>query len=130
MPVAKILLLLLLAWYTPTPEPYLEGKATYYRAGLMEQVAQTNGYDLSGYKGGVAPNRMADKGREVWIEVEGRLYGPFLAVDCAAQHDYQTREDKGLIIEVDYQWAMRWHMKGPIPVTVYFFNPKAYHVPT
>lgn len=115
------------AWAEPTQETRIGGKATYYRAGLMDQVAVTRGMDLDGYIAGVALNRAGDLGRVVWLEWEdGSVYGPFLVVDCAQRGEhFQRREQQGYVVEVP-AWVARmrgFYGVGPVAVRVWFADP-------
>ena len=112
-------------WLTPTGEPAINGRATYYSPGLMEQVASNRGMNLADYAGGVALNRRADLGRTVWIIHDGKEYGPFKVIDCARQGaDFEERERRGLVVEVSWQQGVEWHMLGPVPVRVLFAAPE------
>jgi hypothetical protein len=121
-------LLLPALWTVPTSDPSIAGRATYYSPGLMEQVAANRGITLAGYAGGVALNRARDLRRAVWIEwAGGPITGPYLVVDCAARGtDYELRERLHLILEVDAQTAQArgFFDVGPVPVTVWFTNPR------
>lgn len=113
-----------LMWQEATPGPYIDGLATFYAPGVMEQVAANRGMDLGSYAGGVALNRAGDLNRDVWIEYEGRIHGPYRMVDCARRgHDYQKREREGYVIEVSFQQGRAWHMAGPVNVRVWFVEP-------
>jgi hypothetical protein len=111
-------------WSTPTSDQALDGRATYYSQGLMEQVAANRGMSLEGYAGGVALNRAADLRRTVWLEYQGDITGPYLVVDCAQRGaHYEERERRGLIAEVSFEQAGAWHMLGPTDVRVLFSLP-------
>ncbi len=118
-------------WHAPTAVDVLDGMATYYTKGLMEQVAQYRGEDLSHYAGGVALNPAGDLGRVVWLEpldtAQGRhndqIEGPFLVVDCAQAAHYAQRLQQNRVVEVDWETAQRWGMQGPAPVRVWFHKP-------
>ena len=110
-----------MAWSSTSPSN-LEGRATYYSPGLMRQVAENRGMDLSGYLGGVALNRKGDLGRVVWLEWDDAVEGPYLVVDCAKRRHYKVREWKNYVVEVDAFTAKRhgFYRVGPHPVKVYF----------
>ncbi len=117
-------LLALLAWSEPTPGDWIDGKATYYAPRLMEEVAANRDMELDGAVGFVAMNRAGDLGRLVWIERGGQVTGPYLVCDVAQEGaHYEAREARDLIIEVSYELAQKWGMRGPIPVRVHFTNP-------
>jgi len=110
-------------WHAPTAVDVVEGLATYYSPGLMERVAANRGMELRGYAGGVALNPAGDLGRVVWLEHEGRIEGPFLVVDCAQAAHYAKRLAQNRVVEVDWETAQRWAMRGPVPVRVWFQRP-------
>lgn len=112
-------------WAEPTQEASITGKATYYRPGLMDQVAVNRGLDLDGYLAGVALNRAGDLGRVVWLQWEdGSFYGPFLVVDCAQRGaHFDARERQGYVVEVP-AWVARlrgFYGVGPAEVTIQFY---------
>ncbi len=117
-----LLLLPLPPWNTTTPLP-IEGKAAYYAPYLMEQVAR---YRLRAGDvkpcpaciGYVAMMRKGDLGRQVWIERQGVVSGPYLVVDVAAPRDFAGVTGRGIVVEVDYGLAMQWGMQGPVAVRV------------
>lgn len=110
-------------WPVPTEEPTIQGGATYYAPGLMEQVAARRGLDLEPYAGGVALNRAGDLGRQVVLQWEdGTITGPYLVVDCARSDHYDDRLRQNYVVEVDAQTAQLrgFFGVGPVPVTVWF----------
>lgn len=122
----------LAAWALPAIVGMLQGEATYYAEGLMEQVAENRAMDLRPFVGGVALNRAGDLGRVVWLEWEapdgtgGTVEGPFLSVDCAREgKDYERRELEGRIVEVDWEVAVRRGFAGvgPVGVKVWYRYP-------
>ena len=128
--------LVLLPWNEPTPDVALTGKATFYSAGTMAEVAvnrrlitDTSEYQTwltaNGYVGAVALNRAGDRFREVWLQrPDGTVEGPFFSVDCAQRRHYEAREADNRIVEVDHATAIRWGMNAPLDgVTVWFENP-------
>ena len=116
---------MLLPWSDPTPGPYLDGKATYYNVRLMEEVAANRGMALGNHAGFVAMNRAGDLGRSVWIEHDGQMSGPFLVVDVAQDGaHYQAREERGHVVEVSWEQAQEWGMRGPVKVRVHFMAPE------
>jgi hypothetical protein len=115
-------------WTIPTADDSLDGRATYYAEGMMEQVAANRGLDLRGYKGGVALNRAGDLRRTVWLQwADGAVEGPFLVVDCASRRDFPERERQGYVVEVDAQTARRrvFYDGKPAAVTVWFRRPES-----
>jgi hypothetical protein len=113
-----------LMWQEATPGPFIDGLATFYSKGTMEQVAHNRGISLDGAVDYVAMNRAGDLHRLVWIEYEGRLYGPYRVADCAGRgRDYQMRERLGRIVEVSWEQAQAWEMRGPGEVRVWLAPP-------
>jgi hypothetical protein len=123
-------LLVLSTWRSPTSDAEVAGAATYYRPGVMQEVARNRGlkaYDPP-FLGGVALNRAGDLGRKVWLRwADGAVEGPFLVVDCAARGDYTKRLSQKRVAEVDAETARRrgFYGVGPVPVTVLFEPPVA-----
>lgn len=115
-----IMFMVLMDWSSPTQAPVISGEATFYAPGVMATVARNRGVSLDGRVGGVALNRKGDLGRDVWLEVNGRMYGPFLVIDCAQQGHYKDRERLGRVVEVSGRQARKWGMRGPIKVKVWF----------
>lgn len=108
------------------------GHAAHYGEGVMENVVairQANqGWEYSlpvynpGIVGYVAIEDCDRVGQRVavWHETEG-LKGPYLIADCANRlegHDRDMRR-RGIIIEVDYNTAMRWGTVGLSPEDVW-----------
>lgn len=121
-----VLALSLLAWQDATPEEFVDGRATYYRPGLMEEVATNRGLSLAGYYSGVALNRAGDLGRTVWLTWgSGERTGPHLVVDCAQAAHFLEREERGYVVEVDAELAgeMEFYGLGPVAVRVWFAPP-------
>ena len=118
------LLLAALLWQEATPGTHLDGLCTFYSKGTMEQVAANRGIPLDGAVDYVAMNRAGDLHRIVWLEYEGRIFGPYRVVDCAQRgRDYQMREKMGRIVEVSWEQAQAWEMRGPVNVRVWLSVP-------
>ena len=116
------------SYYDPTPLP-VSGLAMYYAPNVMENVAQ---YRLRVDKiegcdecvGSVALLRAGDLDRKVWIQPEdGAVEGPFQVLDVAARHHIPSLLARNWVVDVDYATAMRWGMRGPVPVTIYAEPP-------
>ena len=116
------------SYYDPTPLP-VSGLAMYYAPNVMENVAQ---YRLRVDKiegcdecvGSVALLRAGDLDRKVWIQPEdGAVEGPFQVLDVAARHHIPSLLARNWVVDVDYTTAMRWGMRGPVPVTIYAEPP-------
>lgn len=116
-------------WSLPTPQPAIEGYATYMRPGLMAQVAANKAIDIEAYHGFVALNRAGDLGRVVWLQWEdGTIDGPLLVIDCAQRgKHYAQRMHQQRVAEVDYDLAKLRGFAGvgPVPVVVWFQKPPA-----
>lgn len=113
--------------------PIATGEATYYAPGLMQRVWQ---YRLSRGDIGVCPECYDGKGvavldcawlgRRVWLQPLGGItetatspiVGPFLVADCAQVEHRKMLEERGWVVDVPYELAMAWHMRGPIEVSV------------
>jgi len=126
-------------WQAATVLP-ARGQVTYYSPGLMEWVyeyrlrsEQVPVCDPPACVGYVAMMRPGDLGRKVWLKPAGQVAeGPFLVVDYADQRNFAALWARGLVAEVDYATAQRWHMQGPLadvlvlgesPYTQRFFLP-------
>lgn len=69
--------------------------------------------------GSVALLRAGDLDRKVWIQLEnGEVDGPFQVLDVAARHHIPSLLARNWVVDVDYDTAMRWGMRGPVPVTI------------
>jgi len=116
-------------WLTPTEQIQISGQAARYDPGLMGIAAANNGYDLSGYLGGVAVMAKADKGRSLWLRFSagkkaGQWQGPFLAVDCAQEEHYDGLVARGRVVEVSWHtWQENGLPETPVPVDVRFRPP-------
>lgn len=100
------------------------GRATYYRSGLMAEVAETRGMSLDGFVDGVALNDCSNLEKTVWLEFEGIPVplGPMKSVDCAQPKHAVIREQQGYVVEVSAALAKRvgFYGIGPWPVRVLF----------
>jgi len=103
--------------------------AMYYAPNVMENVAQyrqrvdkIEGCDEC--VGSVALLRAGDLDRKVWIQPEdGAVEGPFQVLDVAARHHIPSLLARNWVVDVDYATAMRWGMRGPVPVTIFAEPP-------
>ncbi len=108
----------------PSPLP-ASGLAMYYAPNVMDSVALyrervSNIEECEECIGQVALLRAGDIGRHVWIQVgEGPVEGPFQVLDVAGRHHIPDLLRRNWVVDVDYETAMRWGMRGPIEVTVY-----------
>lgn len=102
----------------------VSGRATYYNAGVMERVVANRlawGHiapcaECIGY---VALNDPDLIGQRVWLRRPGQpAEGPFLVADCGSLAQRQARSAAGWAVDVDWQTAQRWQMRGPVDVVV------------
>lgn len=116
------------AYSEPTPLP-VTGLAMYYAPRVMDSVASyrervNNIEECEECIGRVALLRAGDIGRHVWIQVgDGVVEGPFQVLDVAGRHHIPDLLRRNWVVDVDYETAMRWGMRGPIEVTVYAEPP-------
>jgi hypothetical protein len=103
------------AWKLPTPR-HIVGVGTYYAEGIMERVAVNRGFDLGGYKDGIAMMSPTDLGATAWLRRPGHGWeGPFLVVDCSARkHIFVNAGVSGIVAEVGWKTAADWGMQGGI----------------
>lgn len=115
---------LLTSWPQPTDATSIQGKATYYRDGLMQEVLDYRGL---GFADGVALNRAGDLGRVVWLQWgDGSIDGPFVVADCAQRAHYIGRKELGRVVEVSAKVAKEkgFYGVGPVRVIVWFEFPR------
>jgi hypothetical protein len=86
--------------------------------GQLEPCAECVGY--------VALLDAEHIGTQVWLQAPGReVEGPFLVADVANRHNRTILQRNQWVVEVDWQTAQRWGMRGPLAgVRVYFDPPK------
>lgn len=87
------------------------GVADSYGPGMMELVADNTGrYYGSEYVGAVALMLCSDVGSSVWLQRPGGDFeGPFYVMDCSRPVDlYGIIVYSGIVVEVDYNTAVRW----------------------
>ena len=113
----------------PSPLP-VTGLAMYYAPHVMDGVAayRERTSALAACPecvGRVALLRAGDLVLKGWIQVaENVVEGPFQVLDVAARHHVPDLLRRNWVVDVDYATAVRWGMKGPIPVTVYAGLPE------
>ena len=102
----------------------VSGQATYYSAGVMERVVAnrlawghiTPCAECIGYVALLEPEHI---GTQVWLQRPGQpSEGPFLVADCATAAHRAALQARGWAVDVDWQTAQRWQMRGPVPVEV------------
>ena len=98
----------------------LEGKITYYSAGVMERVYS---YRLGAREvepcgecvGMIAVVDAEHIGKHAYITLpDQEPMGPFLIIDCARKQDAERLKSAGLIAEVSRERAYLWDMQRPI----------------
>ena len=108
---------------SPSPLP-VSGKAMYYNPDVMQRVIATReGFGHIGECatciGYVAMLRAGDLDRTVWLQIgPTRVEGPFQVVDVAAPKHVGMLQERGWIVDVDYETAERWQFRMPY-VTVW-----------
>jgi hypothetical protein len=111
------------SYWEETPLP-VRGLAMYYNPGIMERVLRNRvgwGHltECEECIGRVALLRDGDIDRKIWLQRPGYpVEGPFWVIDQAARHDVPGLVRRNWTVDVDYQTAMRWRMRGPIPIVV------------
>lgn len=111
------------SYYQPSPLP-IQGLAMYYNPGVMDRVLERQigwGHvtECNECIGRVALLREGDMDRRIWLQRPGHeVEGPFWVVDQAAEHDVPGLVRRNWAVDVDYETAMRWGMRGPIPIIV------------
>jgi hypothetical protein len=100
------------------------GSATFYAPGVMERVVANRltwgqvepCVECVGYVALLEPGWI---GQRVWLRRSGQPdEGPFLVVDCAAAGHREALRQRGWAVDVDWQTAQRWGMRGPVAVEV------------
>jgi hypothetical protein len=110
-------------YYKPSRLP-IQGLAMYYNPGVMDRVLQRqigwgNVTECRECIGRVALLREGDMDRRIWLQRPGHaVEGPFWVVDQAAERDVPGLVRRNWAVDVDYETAMRWKMRGPIPIIV------------
>jgi len=98
----------------------LVGLATFYAAGVMEQVVanRVRWGQISPCAECVGHVALLDPetiGRRVWLQAPGRpVEGPFLVVDCAAPQDRDYLLSRGWVVDLDWETGQRWGMNAPL----------------
>ncbi|MBX2997681.1 MAG: hypothetical protein KF893_04160 [Caldilineaceae bacterium] len=96
----------------------------YYNPGVMDRVLERQiGWgdvtECDECIGRVALLREGDMDRRIWLQRPGyAVEGPFWVVDQAAEQDVPGLVRRNWAVDVDYETAMRWKMRGPIPIIV------------
>lgn len=129
MKLLALALGLLMFFVTPRP---VTGQATYYSPDLMKRVYayRLRVGDVQACPecaGMVALLRPEYIGRKVWLEhPDGSIVGPLLVVDCARRQDVAHLVRRKWVVDVSWELARKWRMRGPLDgVTVHFGPPRA-----
>jgi len=118
-----LLLAALAGWQEPSSADVINGMATYYNDGVMQEVIANRGL---GFIDGVALNRKGDLGRYVYLQWDdGTVTGPLPVVDCAQKAHFKTRQSKNQVVEVSAEVAREqgFYNVGPVGVLVWFEKP-------
>lgn len=106
------------------------GTATRYDPGVMDPVVanRTIWGDIDPevpHKGFVALLDCAHLGRLVWLEHAGRVDGPYMVADCAAERDQTRLRLLGFAVDLSWEVAQVWGVvHGPVSgFVVYDANP-------
>lgn len=99
-----------------------EGKATRYRPGLMQTVVanrlewkQITPEQVKAAAGFVALQDRKYLGRWAWLRwPDGRLLGPYLVVDCGAQHDQDHLDKIHFAVDLSAELAVELGVINPV----------------
>ena len=98
----------------------LTGTATFYAAGVMDEVAANRlawgqVAPCAECVGMVALLEPEWIGRRAWLLAPGRgIEGPFLVIDCAQRAHRAALLAQGWVVDVDWETGRRWGMRGPL----------------
>jgi hypothetical protein len=110
---------LLALWAEPTDKAVIQGDAAFYPSGLMEQVCETRGLDMSNHEGAAALMRCGDLGRTVWV-----LGKPLIVCDCSRRDHFEMNLERGRAIDLSWDvWQEFGFPLAPTPVEVSFVQP-------
>ncbi|HET9494118.1 MAG TPA: hypothetical protein VFR15_07810 [Chloroflexia bacterium] len=99
------------------------GHAVFYSPGVFKIVARNRGMklrtDVDGYAAVIDCGMI---GRLVKARLNGRKLETFQVLDCSAPKDRARHQRIGLVIEVDYESAVRngFARRGRAPAQVYY----------
>jgi hypothetical protein len=100
-----------------------KGYAYFYSPGMFQTVARNRGIKLrSDVDGYAAVPNCSYIGRVLKAGINGHSTERYQIVDCSAPADRARHVRQGLVIEVDYQSAVRnnFSRRGRAPATVYY----------
>lgn len=121
-------------WKGETEEGFLAGKISYYDDGLMAIAAKNRGlitdtkeYNewlrTSGYEGAISGMKYGDLYRDVMMVAKGKVYGPFIIIDCSGREHYKKNVySLNRIAEVDWSMSRELDMDGPIDGIIIFIE--------
>lgn len=125
MPRGYILQNLLIALFILLNIQIEKGVITYYNPGIMQIVYDNRiKYDkiepCADCIDYVAVMDCNNLNKKVWIEKDAKIYGPYLAIDCADKKHIASLRARNRILEVSYEQAMQWKMNAPLSgITIY-----------
>lgn len=95
------------------------GTATRYDPGVMRAVVANRlmygQIDPSvPHRGYVALADYSHLGRLVWLEHEGRVDGPYVVADCAAEKDYDRLKRLGWAVDLSWKVAQDWDVVNDV----------------
>ena len=99
------------------------GHAVYYSPGVFKIVARNRGMklrtDVDGYAAVIDCSQI---GRLIKARINGGKLETFQVLDCSAPRDRARHQRTGLVIEVDYDTAVRnrFAHRGRAPAQVYY----------
>ena len=106
-----------------SPDSTSKGYAYFYSPGMFQTVARNRGMKLrSDVDGYAAVPNCGYIGRVLKAVINGHSIERYQVVDCSAPSDRARHIRQGLVIEVDYQSAVRndFTRRGRAPATVYY----------
>ncbi|HKP52873.1 MAG TPA: hypothetical protein VJ183_09495 [Chloroflexia bacterium] len=103
-------------------KPLKQGFAVFYSPGVMERVAAHRGLTKPPIAEGMAAvTDCSQIGKIAFASINGGLVERYLIVDCSHPRDVARHIAQGLVIEVDYQSAVRnnFHRDGKAPALLW-----------
>ena len=107
---------------TESVQPEKSGVAVYYSPGVMERVAAFRGLTRPPIADGMAAvTDCSQIGKIAFASINGGLVERYLIVDCSQPRDVARHIQQNLVIEVDYQSAVRnnFHRDGRAPAVLW-----------
>jgi hypothetical protein len=106
----------------PATKPLKQGFAVLYSPGVMERVAAHRGLTKPPIAEGMAAvTDCSQIGKIAFASINGGLVERYLIVDCSHPRDVARHIQQGLVIEVDYESAVRnnFHREGRAPAVLW-----------